>query len=130
MNLYQYPIKERQVRIYRQKRMRWRNEHSDGVYFVKEYLHLKKHPLHAYVRQIKADQKETYDADYPDNRYLVVINYREMPRDEYFIEWDNKTLKVLDIDGYECRKTELKLTCVEIDVDTTVYKRVSEVKPR
>lgn len=130
MNIYKYPLKNRQVKIYRKKRLNWKNETAQGEYCVKHYIHSLKHPINAYIRQVKADVKETENGDYPDNNYLIAINFREMPRGEYFVEWQGKTFKVLNIDGYEWHKAELVLTCVEIDVDTTIYKRVEEETPR
>ena len=123
-----YPQKDREVKLYRQKSINWKNEKAKGVYFAKHYMHKASKFIHAYIRQDIAHQEDRAEGVFLDDRYLVVINYRKLPRAEYFIEWKGQTLKVLAIDGFEHKGTELKLTCQMIQADTTIYKKVEEEK--
>lgn len=121
-----YPQKTRLVRIYRQKTVNWRNESSKGQYLEKHYIHPIKDALRAYVRQIVANNQDNQDAIIPSDRYLVVINWRDLPDGRYFVEWGDKTLKVLTVDGYEWNRGEIKLTCqLTTDTDSSLYKKIS-----
>lgn len=123
---YAYPLKDRQIKLYYGKTITWRNGHGTGTYLEKKYVHPKDAFLKAYVRQSVANNQENSDAVIIADRYLVVINYRELPRGQYYIEWKNKVLKVLNIDEYEGRNVELKLECQVIDVDPLENKLVRD----
>lgn len=121
MSGYAYPNKDRQIKLYYAKQCVWKNGHSHGTYLEKKYLHPKWEFIRAYVRQIVANNQENNDAIINADRYLVVINYRNLPRGQYYIEWKDKVLKVINIDEYEGRNIELKLECQVIDIDSTAY---------
>ncbi len=126
MSEYAYPHKDRQVKIYYQKSTKWRNATSSGTYLEKHYVHPKKAFVWAYLRQIVAETKVSDPALIPANRFLVVINWRELPRGQYYIEHKGRTFKVLNTDEYESRNLEIKFECQEIDRDDTAYTRISE----
>lgn len=123
-----YPQKDRMVKVYFQKPVNWRNEHARGTFLEKHYIHPKGAYLRAHIRQIVAENKTTEAGVTPADRFLIVINWRELKKGQYYIEWGKRTFKVLNIDGYEWRGLELKFETQEIDSDATIYKRVSEEK--
>ena len=84
--------------------------------------------MRAHIRQIVAENKTAEAGVTPADRFLIVINWRELKKGQYYIEWGKRTFKVLNIDGYEWRGLELKFETQEIDSDATIYKRVSEEK--
>lgn len=126
MREYAYPNKDRQIKLYYGKQCTWRNANSYGTYLEKRYVHPKDEFIRAYVRQIVANNQVGTDAVINADRFLVVINYRELPKGQYYIEFKGRVLKVLNIDGYECRDIELKLECQSIDTDETEYKLVRD----
>lgn len=129
---YKYPHKDRPVKIYRQKSVKWRNEHGNGTFFEKHYIHDRKKFVFAYIQQIVAKVDQTQDADLIADRYMIVINGRKgiVPLGQYYVEYRDKfgcrhTYKVLLKDWFDMRGLEVKLTCQEVAVDETVYSRVS-----
>lgn len=125
---YAYPQKDRLVKIYFQKPVKWVNKYGSGTFYEKRYVHPKDEHLRAYVRQIVAENKISDEATYPADRFLVVINWRDLPKGQYYIEWGNKTLKVLNKDEYEGRREEIKFETQEVDADVTIYKRTTGEK--
>lgn len=126
MSDYAYPLKDRQIKLYYAKNVTWKNAHAYGTYQEKKYVHPKDESLRAYVRQIVANNQENSDAVIIADRYLVVINYRDLPRGQYYVEWKNKVLKVLNIDEFEGRNLELKLECQVIDTDPLANKVIRD----
>ena len=115
--LFKYEKKNRLVKIYRQRPIRWKNEYGQGQYLDKHYIHPKDKFIHACVQQIRANLY--------DDRFQFVIGYRKLDEGQYYIEFDGETYKVIDIDQYDMRKTEMKIVCQKISVDDTIYKKVS-----
>lgn len=128
MSIYAYPNKDRQIKLYYAKNVTWKNAHAYGTYIEKKYVHPKDAFLKAYVRQIVANNQENSDAVIIADRYLIVINYRELPRGQYYVEFKNKVLKVLNSDEFESRNIELKLECQVIDADPLAQKLVRDTR--
>ena len=133
MTTHKYPHKDRQVKIYRSKTVKWRNEFDEGTYQEKHYIHDRKKFLNAYIQQVTSNITQTPDVDLITDRFLVVVNGRKslMPIGQYYVEWKDSygyrhVFKVLTKDLLDMRGFEIKLTCQEISADTSVYKRVSD----
>lgn len=130
---YLYPKKDRMVRIYRSKQVRWRNESAQGQYMEKHYLHPRDEYVRAYVRQIAESNGTDQSFSMPSDRFLVAIGYRSLGEGPHYVEWQGKTLKVLSSDAYEHRGKEIKLTCQLIPKDESIYESVTdepwEVRP-
>lgn len=126
MSEYKYPNKDRPVKLYYQKSVNWRNGTSNGIYLEKHYVHPKKEHIWAYLRQIVAETKISDPALIPADRFLIVINWRNLPKGQYYFEHKGRTFKVLNRDDYESRDVEIKFECQEIDADETAYRRVSD----
>jgi len=117
------------IKIYRAKSVNWRNEDSSGTYFEKNYLFPKGMFLWGYVRQIVADSTFQSDVVFPSDRFLVVVNRRTDGIDYKigdYIEWKDKTLKVIAVDLYE-DKGDIKLTCQLVVSDSSISSRVTYV---
>lgn len=123
--LFKYQDKNRLIRIYRQRPIRWKNEYGQGQYLNKHYIHPKDKFVHACVQQIRASVYDDKTANIPADRFQFVIGYRKLDEGQYYIEFNNETYKVIEIDQYDMRKTEIKIVCQKISVDDTIYKKVS-----
>jgi head-tail adaptor len=117
MSDYAFPRKDHKIQIYSEKKILWRNESKKGTYLKRVYLNQKDMPFWAYIRQNVAQTNDQSDATFPGNRYLIVINYRDGVKADDFVKWGDKVLKILSTDEFEGKKTELKLSCQEIDVE-------------
>ena len=114
-NGYQYPNKDRRVKIFKIIKKRYPLEHTEVM--TKEYLHPVEQSLHAYVRQIVSKEEFTSEAHKDSSNYLVVINFRDGIDLDCYIEFKGITLKAVGIDGYEQRGLEIKITCQVITDD-------------
>lgn len=115
-NGYQYPNKDRRVKIFKIIKKRYPQDPHNEV-IVKEYLHPAAKSLCAYVRQLVSKEEFTSEAHKDSSNYLVVINFREGIDLDCYVEFKDKTMKAVGVDGYEQRDLELKITCQVITDD-------------
>lgn len=126
----QYPVKDRMIKVFRLKSIRWANERKSGQFMEKHYLHPRKAYLRAYVRQETANYNADNQMVLPTDRYLFVIGYRKLGKDyaNLYIEWRGNVYKLTSPpDEFEGRANgELKLHAQLVPDDGLIYKRISD----
>lgn len=112
MSLYKYPEKTKQIKIFSERE---RKDPQTGETFVeRHYIHPKDQFVYAYMRQLSARETNEAKAVQDAGEIEVVINYREVKLD-MFINYQGRIFQIISIDGFELRKTEVKLRVVEVN---------------
>jgi hypothetical protein len=128
MSDYAYPNKTRLVSIYRSRTVTVRGESRKGTFLQRNYLNPKDQFIHAYIREDIPQTNEQANASFKGNRWTVVINWRKGVAPDDFIEFpdegETRTMRILAIDEFEGKHTELKLTCEEIPDPPECGKRI------
>jgi head-tail adaptor len=118
MSDYAYPNKTRQISIFKSKTVRVRNENKGGTFVQRDYLNPKDQFIHAYIREDIPQSNEQSNASFRNNRWIVVINYRKGIERDYFVEYkdggETRVIRILAVDEFEGKHTELKLICEEV----------------
>lgn len=123
--MFKYPNKDKFIKVY--EIIQKTRPNDENTYIEKRYIHPKKSPLRAYVRQLSASERITKSTETEMNTYEVVINYRKGIKRGQFIEFKDMTLKINGVDGYEQYDAELKLTASSA-ITPEYYDQESEPK--